>query len=637
MLSAHESKNVRAMLTTLLLLLALLFALPAAAEENINFTLSVEPSSLTAPGPVTVSVRVVNAGDADMTEPVLLYDPSGELVASFGDGGQALIKKGDYVTAQHTWNVTQAELDEGKLTYTLSYNSINADGNVVVKTQTASADLTYTGTAPRLTINRTVDPEVVRSGKTAMVQYELYNAGNVEIKSISIKEDKSISSTAQAVASLAPGERTTVKFTATMKKADLTSNPTITYKAGDESLTQQLPAVTIPVAKPGLVTTDILVADKTSIEAGDTVTLTMTIKNNGNITYSNITVTDAKYGEIFTNLTLGPGETLVREKQFTLSESTVFQYSINLPDNTGTTNVIKSDEVKISVYAQGQMIHLTLDAVADTTSVTQVPADVRFTLHLTNNSTQTVKNITLYHGDVRITSISSLEPSQTVTVERDFTISQTGKFRFTASMKDDLGNTQTFDSNEISIGYAAPTAAPTVSLTPTIAPLVTVTVAPIEVLEPVATQANGFLRTAALVLLGMFGVCFVLFAVSTVMRARRRSASRNAYDHMDLAERRDYTEPARYDQSDLSDTTVTEDAPAAAGEKPSDEILKEGAPIRQQSDDGGAYRLTREDSQPQPAAQESNAQPAAQEDNAEKAVDTPRHRRAKRSAPNEDE
>ena len=38
-------------------------ALPAMADDNINFTLSVEPSSLTAPGPVTVSVRVVNAGN----------------------------------------------------------------------------------------------------------------------------------------------------------------------------------------------------------------------------------------------------------------------------------------------------------------------------------------------------------------------------------------------------------------------------------------------------------------------------------------------------------------------------------------------------------------------------------------------
>ena len=155
MLFAHESKRrIRAMLTTLLLLLALLFALPAMADDNINFTLSVEPSSLTAPGPVTVSVRVVNAGETDMTEPVMLYDPSGALVPTFGDGGQALIKKGDYVTAQHTYNVTQQQLDEGKLTYMLSYNDVDASGNVVVKSLSASAALTFTGTAPRLTTSR---------------------------------------------------------------------------------------------------------------------------------------------------------------------------------------------------------------------------------------------------------------------------------------------------------------------------------------------------------------------------------------------------------------------------------------------------------------------------------------------------
>lgn len=628
------------MLTTLLLLLALLFALPAMADDNINFTLSVEPSSLTAPGPVTVSVRVVNAGETDMTEPVMLYDPSGALVPTFGDGGQALIKKGDYVTAQHTYNVTQQQLDEGKLTYMLSYNDVDASGNVVVKSLSASAALTFTGTAPRLTVNRTIDPEVVRNGKTATVQYELYNSGNVEIKNIRVEENTSISANAQTVTSLAPGERKTIKFTATMRQNDLTSRGKVTYKAGDESLSQELPAVTIPKANPGLVLDEILTADKTSIENGDTVTLTLTIKNNGNITYSNISVTDAKYGEIFTNLTLGPGETLVREKQFTLSESTSFKYSVTLPDNTGATNVISSNEVKISVYNPGQMMHLTLDATASTATVAQVPADVRFTLKLTNNSSQTAKNVTLYHGATRITTVSELAPSQTVTIERDFTISQAGKFRFTASIKDALDNTQTFDSNEITIAYAAPTAAPTAVPQVTVAPLVTVTVAPIEVLEPVASQTSGYLRTAALVFAGLFGVSFLLFAVSTVMRAKRRSTSRNAYDHMDLAERRDYTEPARYGEADIADTEP-ETAPDALSEKPSDEILKEDAPqpVKQQSDDGGAYRLTREDSQPQPQASAQD-QPA-QDTPAEEAVDAPaRRRRANRKpadAPSEDE
>lgn len=60
--------------------------------------------------------------------------------------------------------------------------------------------------------------------------------------------------------------------------------------------------------------------------------------------------------------------------------------------------MISSNEVKISVYNPGQMMHLTLDATASTATVAQVPADVRFTLKLTNNSSQTAKNVTLYHG-----------------------------------------------------------------------------------------------------------------------------------------------------------------------------------------------------------------------------------------------
>lgn len=636
---AHESKRMRIVLLALMLL-ALLFALPAFAEENINFTLSVEPASLTEPGPVTVSVRVVNTGDADMTEPVLLYDPSGALVPSFGDGGQALLKKGDYVTAQQTYTVTQQQLDAGKLSYSLSYNTVDANGSVVTRQLTASAALTYAGTAPALTVNRTIDPEVVRSGSTVTVQYELYNSGNVDIKTIRVRENSSISGSPQTIASLAPGERTTVKFTATVKGSDLTSEGKITYKAGDESLTQELPAVTIPKAIPGLVLDDILTADKTTIESGDTVTLTLTIKNNGNITYSNIRVKDAKYGEIFTNLTLGPGETLVREKQFTLSESTSFKYTVTLPDNTGTTHEETSNEVKISVYGAGQMLHLTLDASANRTTISQVPADVRFTLKVTNNSSQTAENIALYHGATYITTINALAPSQTVTVERDFTISQAGKFRFTASIKDAMDNTQSFDSNELTITYSAPTTAPTDVPRVTVAPLVTVTVAPVEVLEPVAAQTSGYLRTAALVFAALFGVSFLLFLFSTVMRAKRRSTSRNAYDHMELAGRRDYTEPAHYDVSDIADST--EPDVLLGAEKPSDEILREDAPqpVRQQSDDGGAYRLTREDAQPHFAAGQ-DAPPAEDAQPAPEKPEAPvRHRRAARKAadaPSEDE
>lgn len=625
MFLAHGSKKLYALLMAALAVL-LLFALPAAAEEPISLSLSVEPASLTAPADVTVSIRVVNNSGADMSEPVTLYDPDGQLVTAFGDGGQALIKQGDYVTAQQTYHVTQAQLDEGKLTYMLSYNQVDESGSVTVQSLAKSAEIAYTGTNVDLTVNRTIDPAVVRSGKTVSVQYELYNAGNVEIKNIRVRENSSLSGTAQTVATLAPGERKTIVFNASMGNNNMTSEGKITYRAGEESRSLNLPAVTIPKAVPGLVLNEILTADKTAITNGETVTLTLTIENKGNITYSNISVTDATQGELFTNLTLGPGETLVKEKQFILSETTTFKYSITLPDNTGTTNTVTSNELKISVYDPAQVMLLTVMATPESNTIPSVPADMRFTITVTNNASREAKNIRLLHGNVAFYTINALAPSESYTVTPEFTLSQAGKYRFTASVRDELNNTVTFDSNEIVISVSAPTVTPTLVPVVTPPPLVTLTVAPIEVLEPVATQTNQILRYAAMALCALFGVTFVLFVISTVARAKRRSASKGAYDHMELGGSRDYTEPARVSAADIHEEEDESDVLKPVEEKPSDAILKEmDAPAAPASAaDNGAYRLTREGSAP--AAAEAPAQPR-------------RHRRSDRKAdaPSEDE
>ena len=594
-------KKVRKLLALAVLLMTV-FALNAFAAENVNFTISVDPASLTEPGNVTVSVRVVNAGDADMTEPVLLYDPDGNIVTSFGDGGQALIKKGEFVSTQHVYAVSQQQLDEGKLTYSVSYNEVGADGSVTVKTQTASAEIAFTGVKTELTVNRTIDPEVVRNGKNVTVTYELYNGGNVEITSIRVREDSSLSRSAQTVTSLKPGERTTVQFTATMGNNDMISKGTITYKADGKSLTEEMPEVTIARAKPGLVLDNILTADKTAISNGEMVTLTLTIQNTGNITYSNVTVTDATYGEIFTNLTLAPGETLVREKQFTLSNTTNFKYSIVLPDNTGVTNTVTSNEVKVSVYDPTQVMHMDVNIETESLTISRVPADVKFKITVTNNSTQTAKNVAIYHGETYVYTIDSIASGKSVTIERDFTVSQAGKFCFTARVRDALDNTVSFDSNEVKLTYAAPTPAPTSVPRVTVEPLVLATVAPIEVLDPVTTRTNELLKLGAEVLAILFAVVFVLFVIVTIARKVRRDASKKAIDSIEREEKRDYRQPGHRERAPLSDSAEEEAfdaAQAVEGTRPSDEMMREefaekAAPVVQQGAEEGGYRLTRE-------------------------------------------
>jgi hypothetical protein len=85
--------------------------------------------------------------------------------------------------------------------------------------------------------------------------------------------------------------------------------------------------------------------------------------------------------------------------------------------------------------------------------------------------------------------------------------------------------------------------------------------------DPLLSQSRSALMTAATVLGGLFACALVLFAVSTVVRLRKKSKSKAAYDHLDLAERRDYTEPADDEFDDADEITEpaenarTEDAP----------------------------------------------------------------------------
>ena len=144
--------------------------------------MTIDPHILTGPGPVSVSITVTNNTGFDITEPITLQDPDENIVTEFGDGGQALIRQSGFVAAQQTYQVTQKQLNQGKLTYTLSYNQIASDGSVVVQTLYKDAELTYTGTNIDLTVNRVIDFDSL--GKTVTVLYELYNSGNVAIENI---------------------------------------------------------------------------------------------------------------------------------------------------------------------------------------------------------------------------------------------------------------------------------------------------------------------------------------------------------------------------------------------------------------------------------------------------------------------
>lgn len=634
----------------LILAIAFMFQCAGLAEETdpVSVTIQVTPDSLTAPGEVNVSLRVSNPSSADMIAPVTLLDPAGSVVASFGDGGSYILKSGDSRSWEGKWNVTQAQLDAGVVTYTLRYHLEDASGSLVEVNKQAQARISFMGERVNLAVNRVINPQVVRSGGQATVTYELYNSGNVDLTDIRVQEN--ISKSAKTVKTLSAGERATVQFTSRIGNADLKSSAVITYKAADSSQTQKITVeeTAIPLAKPDLKIE--LSSPTAGVNVGEAATLVITFTNAGNVSYSNVTVSEAKRGEILTNLSIPAGATVTERKDFILMEPTVFKVTATLPDNTGETKTLSSKELNIGVFDPEKQLLLTLNLTSDQQAVTAVPADVQFHLTVTNNSNIKAEKIAITHGNTPIYTIDSLEPGGSMVLDRDVRISQAGQFRFTASLKDSMNNTVTFESNTIRISLDRSTPAPTAVPVATVAPPVMVTAAPADSL---LSQGRSALLTAAMALGALFAAAFVLFIASTIVRLHKRSKSKSAYDHLDLAERRDYTEVSDhgFEEETVEETARQEEAAEEAAAPivlPHEQVLNQAeeearnaAPDPQDipdPDEEGGYRVSRavvqEEKKPAAGTEPQKEVAPAQDDGAEASAEG--RRRHRRSARRED-
>ena len=600
----------------LIFLLAVCLVVPVqtvlaqAAPAGLSFTLSVEPASLTAPGTVTVSARVSNAGAEDLNTPLSLYDPDGKLVTGFSDGGSLTrLPSGENYLWQGQYAVKQEQLDEGKLVYTLRYSAQDATGAVVEQNLPATAALTFTGEKVDLKVIRTISPEVVRRGKDVTVLYELVNQGNVKLTNLSLQENRLIATRAQTIASLEPGASAKITFTKKNVTSDLSSSALITYRKEGERQNRKitLDAIKVPLAKPALQFE--LTSDKTQVSIGETVTLTLKIKNAGNVSYSNITVTDPKLGEVFTNIQIAAGQSQEFTKEVTIKESSSFAFSLKLEDNTGTTQTEKVPELKVSAYAEGQMLRLNLTLTASSETISSLPGVIQFHLTVTNDSNTSAKDIKIRHAAVNIYTINELAPGQSQTITRDFNLSQPGKYQFTAVATDVQKNPVEFNSNPLTISYTAPTAAPTTKQVVTIAPAVTHSPLPQD-FTPGGGQVKNIVFILTLILGAVLALSVVLLGASAVMRARARAKSNAAYDTFELAGTRDYTAPADQTRQAMemqAEPGEQEAVPplqsAQSEELPHEKYLRDLEDsaedlqnIPQAADEEGTFRLTREGS-----------------------------------------
>ena len=576
----------RRLIVCLVMILALVAGLAstAAAEaevDSLKVSIELSSSKLAEPKEITVSIQVTNTGDADMPGPVTLYDPSGKMVEEFGS---PTLTAGASKSWSGKWNVTQSQLDSGKLTFKLKYSLYNAAGELVNKTYNFSHPLTYTGAVTSVEINRTITPTTARKGQTVSVTYDIINTGNVDITDVSIKEDKSISSKSGTIASVPAGEKGSYSFTVTMGTKDLTSQATITYKAGGKTQTEKKDAATIKYGEVKL--TAALSASKKGGVPGDTVKLTLTLKNTGSADYQNVTVTDAVLGELFTGQTVPAGKTVTLEKDITITDSADYQFTVTGQDASGENVETATDRVSVKAVDPAKQVVLQVDASADRETVYTLPGTVKFRVTVTNVSAVDVSDVAVYASGVQLYSFPSILAGESRDFTRDVSVSMAGQYRFDAKVKNQLNETETFESNIIHIAFAQPTPEPTD------APIVT---PPMPTYEDIPTDdglpayvdtVQRALGIAYRVLLVLAAICLLLLAIGVVRRMQAIHESNKAQDHLERGSYRDYTQPAPKGREEKKSSRKDEPVARPIGEDKEEPALPDAADTSKTVEDG---------------------------------------------------
>ncbi len=546
-----------------------------AADRPIKVSMELSKYKLSGPETVTVSITVTNVGDGDMPGPVTLYYPDGSKVEDFGSPTLSVGKSKRW---NGDWAVTQEQLDEGKVAFTVKYSAydgpIGDDGEPTLKSHKVNytKNITNLGKDPQITVNRTIVPTTAQKDQEISVTYEITNSGDVEVTSVNIKENAAVSAKSGTINSIAVGATETYTFTTTMGKKDITSSATISYKAGGKNYTKKVDATTIKYGEVKLNAT--LKADKKGGAPGDTVKLTLTLKNSGTLDFTNITVTDPALGTVFEGLEVKAGKTETFEKDVTVTETQDLQFTVKADESTGKGVETATGRIKITAMDPTQVIALRVEASADRDTIYKRPGEVRFFVTVHNDSAVEVKNVNVRAGETTLYSFSSIPVGQSASFVRDVNANLTdkmrsGTFRFVASCRDQLDQTLQFESNDVVINYVEQTPVPEEP------PLVT---PPKPASEPMPTdqpepewlgQAETIADGAKWIFAAVAGILLILLLIGAVRRGKSRSESRKAMDHLEGANYRDYSAvPKRGQRSEISNGGTAEDKPAAEEDKP---------------------------------------------------------------------
>ncbi len=247
------------------------------------------PTTYNAVGNViSYSYLVTNTGNVTLTDAITVTDDKTTVTC-----GTTLLAPGGTITCTASYTITQADLDADSVTNVATAHSgpvtSNTDDETVTAIQVETVLLVKTATPT--TYNAV--------GDVISYSYAVTNTGNVTLPGpTSVTDDKIPTASISCPATdLAPTQTVTCTGTYTITLADLNAGTVVNVAhATVDEIDSNEDTETVTAGQAPNVqlekTGTFVDASPAGVNAGDTITYAFTVTNTGNVTLSNITITD---------------------------------------------------------------------------------------------------------------------------------------------------------------------------------------------------------------------------------------------------------------------------------------------------------------------------------------------------------
>ncbi|MBK8623008.1 MAG: DUF11 domain-containing protein [Saprospiraceae bacterium] len=363
----------------------------AIQTPSISLDKSAFPTTYTTAGEsVDYTFVVTNTGNVTLNN-VEVSDPL------FGlNFGPITLSPNDQETFTYTYTVTQAAIDSGSVVNLATTTALDTNGDPVSDDDDETITAIQT---PSISLNKSAFPTTYNTaGQTVDYTFVVTNTGNVTLSNVEVSDP--LFGLNFGPVTLAPNGQETFTYTYTVTQAAIDSGSVVNLATTTALDTNGDPVSdddgeTITAIQTPSISLNKSAFPTTYTTAGESVDYTFVLTNTGNVTLSNVEVSDPLFGLNFGPVTLAPNGQETFTYTYTVTQAAIDSGSVvNLATTTAldTNGDPVSDDDGETITAI-QTPSISLNKSAFPTTYTTAGQDVDYTFVVTNTGNVTLNNV----------------------------------------------------------------------------------------------------------------------------------------------------------------------------------------------------------------------------------------------------